>query len=73
MRRCPDGGPCEYWIIMDGSVVCRHGLCVEGDNSTGIDFKCPAKLMDDYEREKLRRFLEDLFSFRETVEVLRNE
>jgi len=53
---CPDGNPCETWFIADGSLVCRHGVCAFPSSSTNVDFKCPAKLIQQYEEEKLKDF-----------------
>lgn len=60
MEFCRDGKPCDTWIIVDGSLVCRHGVVAEASDTTDVKFNCPAELFHEHEQEKWKQFMENL-------------
>ena len=64
---CKDNSPCDYWYTADGAVVCRHGVCAEANDTTAVDFKCPADLLYASEKKKWERFMKDLPMIKERL------
>jgi len=60
MEYCRDGKPCDTWFIVDGSLVCRHGVVAEASSTTDVEFVCPADLFHEGEQKKWERFMKDL-------------